>query len=174
MGPFLREGSERPSAYHGYPELMAGMPGRRCKRCVLPPPPLSHKAASLVLSKGFKCEVLSTEGFATVSFLSQSGLVFMVLPSLCARSPAGKPWMACVHPVKALLPSCFTQSCLRPSSPWVQIHYLQVLSLEYLIASEPPENHLSLLPFRYSECKMEWKLSSFTLCRMLIEKTEMF
>lgn len=105
---------------------------------------------------------------------SFSGLVFMVLRSLCAQSPAGKPWMECVHPVKALLPSCFTQSCLRPSSPWVQIHYLQVLSLECLIASEPPENHLSLLPFRYSECKMEWKLSPFTLCRMLIEKTEMF
>lgn len=158
MGPFLREGSESPSAYHRYPWLMAGMPGRRCSRCVLPPLPLSHKgmeAASLILSKGFKYEVLSKEGFATVSFLSQSGLVFMVLPSLCAQSTAGKPWVACVHPVKALLPSCFTQSCLRLSSPWVRTHYLQVLSLEHVIPSEPPENHLFLLPFRYSECKLE-------------------
>lgn len=156
---------------------MAGMPGRRCKRCVFPPLPLPHKgmeAASLILSKGFKCEVLSIEGFATVSFLSQSGLVFMVSPSLCAQNTAGKPWMVCAHPVKALLPSCFTQSCLRPSPSWVQMHYPQVLSLEHLIPSEPPENHLFLLPFRYSECKLEWKLSPFTLCNIVIEKPEKF
>lgn len=94
MEPFLREGSESPSAYHRYPWLMAGMSGRRCKSCTLPSLPLSHKgveAASLILSK---CEVPSIEGFATMSFLSQSGLVFMVLPSLCAQSTAGKPWMA--------------------------------------------------------------------------------
>lgn len=89
MGPLLREGSESPSAYHGYPWLMAGVPGRRCKICVLPPLPLSHKgmeAASLILSKGFKCEVLGMEGFATVSFLRKSGvlgLTFFVCPEHC-------------------------------------------------------------------------------------------
>lgn len=110
MGPFLREGSESPSAYRGYPWLMAGMPGRRCKSCTLPSLPLSHKgveAASLILSK---CEVLSIEGFAAMSFLSQSGLVFMVLPSLCTQSTAG--WhLAEVFTARLLhtvLPEAFT------------------------------------------------------------------
>lgn len=92
---------------------------------------------------------------------SSENQVFLVLPSLCAQSTASKPWMACVHPARALLPSCFTQSCLRPSPPGAQTHHLQVLSREHLIPPKPPENHLFLLPFRYSECELRVEAQPF-------------
>jgi len=43
--------------------------------CVLSPPPQADEemeAVSQILSKGFSCEVLSTEEFTTASFLSQA------------------------------------------------------------------------------------------------------
>lgn len=83
MGPFLREGSDSPSAYLGYSQLMAGMSGRRCEMCVLPPPPRAPEgteAVSQILSKCFNCEVLSTEEFASMSFLSQAWSYLLCMP----------------------------------------------------------------------------------------------
>lgn len=67
--------------------------------------------------------------------------------------------------LRTVLPEAFTT--LGANSLWI-------LSVEHLVPSEPHENHLFLLPFRYSECKLELKLSPFTLCNILIEKTEKF
>lgn len=184
MGLFLREDSDSPSAYLGYPWLIAGIScRRRCEICVLPPPPWAHEgmeAVSQILSKCFNCEVRSTEEFATMSFLIQAWRSLSYLPCV--------PWVLQVKQ-RSMAGVCasregFTAKLLHTVLPealitldanmlpsgfvslgvffgvclfFFKLKASEVL-MEHLIASEPPE---IVFPFPLScTLSVKWSESS--------------